>query len=65
MTTMFCGFGDPETVKFEVPVGTINAYLLHVKDEIQVLTLLSQKGVIIRSTFNIHSFLFNFLHDYL
>jgi len=44
---MLCGFGDPEKVKFEVPVGMINAYLLNVKDEIQVLTLSSQKGVII------------------
>jgi hypothetical protein len=47
LTTMFCVFGDPETVKFEVPVGKIVAYLLNAKDEIQVLTLSSQKDVII------------------
>jgi len=44
---MFCRFGDSETVKFEVPVCKINAYLLTVKDEIQVLTLSSHNGVII------------------
>lgn len=44
---MFCGFGDPEAVKFDVPLFKINTYLLTVKDEIQVLTLSSHNGVII------------------
>jgi len=44
---VFCRFGEPETVKFEVHVCKFNAYLFIVKDEIQVLTVSSHNGVII------------------